>query len=144
MVRRLTLTSALLVTAVSFPSSGLLAQTPPRCLHAAAEQPAEKTRREQALAVAAQITRAEAMFRGPQVGPQPGPQSNFAPLARLTNVPATPAGFTLQFQLDGPRYMFSLKDTRDPCGYAIFSDQDRSVYEAMPQLGVKIVPADVP
>ena len=140
MVRQFTFATALLVATISFPSAQLFAQTPPRCLHGPNEIPAERTRREQAMAMAAQINRAEAMY----VGPQPGGRSSYAPFAQLVNVPATPAGFTLQFQLEGARYMFSLKDTRDACGYAIFSDQSRSVYEAVPQLGVKVVPADVP
>jgi hypothetical protein len=140
MVRPSTFTTALLAAAVSLPSTVLRAQAPPRCVHGPTEQAADRIRREQALAVARQINRAEAMY----LGPQPNDRVNYAPLAQLTNVPPTPPGFKLQFQLDGPRYTFSLKDTRDACGYAIFSDQDRSIYEAMPQLGVKVAPADIP
>jgi hypothetical protein len=58
-------------------------------------------------------------------------------------LPPTPAGFQVQFHLDGPRYAFSIKDTRDPCGYAIFSDQDAEVYEAVPSPlkgGVRLLP----
>jgi hypothetical protein len=47
-------------------------------------------------------------------------------------VPATPEGFKVQFHLDQNTYAFSIKDTRDPCAYAIFSDQSREVYEATP------------
>jgi hypothetical protein len=50
----------------------------------------------------------------------------------------------LQFHVDGLRYAFSLKDSRDACRYAIFSDQDRFIYEGTPQLGVKVVPAEIP
>lgn len=49
MVRQLAFTAALLAATVSFPSSGLLAQAPRRCLHGPTEQPAQQTRRNQAL-----------------------------------------------------------------------------------------------
>ena len=59
----------------------------------------------------------------------------YRPLNELPNLPALPAGFDLQFHTDGLTYTFSLKDTRDACHYAIFSDQDKMLYEAIPSKG---------
>ena len=58
-------------------------------------------------------------------------QRGYRPLNQLTNVPALPAGFAIQFHNDDRSYTFSLKDTRDACHYAIFSDQDKLIYEAL-------------
>jgi hypothetical protein len=41
---------------------------------------------------------------------------------------------------DGDTYSFSLKDMRDPCRYATFSDHEGYVYEAVPRTGAEIVP----
>jgi hypothetical protein len=35
-----------------------------------------------------------------------------------------------------------LKDRQDPCGYAIFSDQDREIYEALPRRAVVTLPLE--
>ena len=48
----------------------------------------------------------------------------------LPNIPPTPPGFKLKFHTDGTSYTFSIKDRVDPCHYAIFSDQDKHIYEA--------------
>jgi len=51
----------------------------------------------------------------------------------------------VQFYTDGPTYTFSLKDTADPCHYAIFSDQDQGIYEGEAvRTGARVVPAEVP
>ena len=106
-----------------------------RCLHGSSEQPNERIRREQALRMAEQINRAEGFGVG-------SPRNRrYLPFDRLTDVPATPAGFRLQFHTDGPTYTFSLKDTTDLCHYAIFSDQDQGIYQATTTTGVRIVPA---
>ena len=88
--------------------------------------------------MARQINEAES--NGPaQLPSQP---KNYRPFDQLASVPPTPAGFRLQFYTDGATYTFSLKDTFDSCQYAIFSDQDRGIYEATPQTGVRIVPVE--
>jgi hypothetical protein len=59
------------------------------------------------------------------------------------NVPPTPAGFELQFHSDGSTYSFSIKDRTDPCRYAVFSDQDKVLYEAIARRDAAvIVPLD--
>ena len=107
------------------------------CLHGASETPANKARRDQAIRVARGINTAENMGLAPR---RPGPR--YRRFDELTMVPAIPAGFALQFHTDGETYGFSLKDERDPCRYAIFSDQEGYIYEAQPRVSVEIVPLD--
>jgi hypothetical protein len=97
------------------------------CLHDSSETAANRTRRQQAITVARAINTAEHRGLSPR---QPG--QRYQPFDQLTMVPAIPAGFDLQFHTDGDTYTFSLKDTRDPCKYAIFSDQEGLIYEALP------------
>ena len=96
------------------------------CLHGPDETPANRARRQQAVQFAARVNLAESRFSLPGGSPQ------YRSLNELPNVPAVPAGFDIQFHLDGSSYMFSLKDTRDACSYAIFTDQGGLVYEAIP------------
>jgi hypothetical protein len=138
-----TLLLTLFVGAIVSPSSTSAVQRgqqAAQCLHGQSETPGQRARREEALAVATQINRAEQA--GPTLPRQP---RTYRPLADLWNVPPTPAGFRLQFHTDGRTYAFSLKDTMDSCHYAIFSDQDLWIYEATPRrTGVRVVPAEVP
>jgi hypothetical protein len=116
-------------------------QVPPACLHGPSETPVQQARREQALALAQQLNRAE--NAAPAVVPTPG--RTYRPLEQLQNVPPTPAGFKLQFYTDGSTYTFSLLDTRDACHYAVFSNQNQWLYEATPRMaGVKVVPTEIP
>ena len=97
------------------------------CLHGPSERPGDRSQREQALRFAAEVNAAEFAIVGARVSPH-----RFRPLTEL-KLPLPPPGFSLQLQTDGETYSFSLKDTLDPCYYAIFSDQDRRIYEAMPR-----------
>jgi len=115
------------------------AQLPGRCLHGPNEPRNQQLRREQALRVAQQINKAE--YGGPAVSPPA--KREFRPLDQLRGVPPAPAGFQIQFHTDGPTYMFSLKDTLDACGYAVFSDQDQAIYGGTPlNAGARIVPVE--
>jgi hypothetical protein len=108
----------------------LSAQVPlPRnCLHGAAETAADRARRQQAIDYATKVTVAETTYG---IGPQS--RRGYRSLDQLSNLPLLPAGFAIQFHNDDRSYAFSLKDTRDACHYAIFSDQDRLIYEAVPR-----------
>lgn len=119
--------------------SGSFAQEPPvvSCLHGQSEAPAQRARREQALKKAHQINLAEEMFSPKPNFRQP---PRYRPLRELSNIPPTPAGFTLQFYTDGPSYTFSIKDTLDACEYAIFSDQDQGIYQGTPTKNVSLLP----
>jgi len=125
----------LLVGVLISPSTLTFAQTvqlSPRlgapCLHDPSEQPADQLRREQALRFAQLVNRAEHPSFGPRLSP-------YLPLDQLRNLPPTPSGFQVQLDTDGRTYTFSLKDTLDLCRFAIFSDQDSRIYQAVPTTG---------
>ena len=65
----------------------------------------------------------------------------FRPLDELPNIPPAPAGFDVSLVTDGRSYAFSIKDGQDPCRFAIFSDQDRWIYEGTPTKQAVILPA---
>jgi hypothetical protein len=111
------------------------------CLHGPSELPMNRARREQAVRMAHQINRAEdrASFRGPSK------PRRYLPFDELRDLPPMPDGFRLQFHISGATYMFSLKDTRDRCGFAVYSDEDGLIYEALPMTeSTHIVPAEIP
>jgi len=99
-----------------------------QCLHDQLETRANRTRREKALELAEDINRAQGVAR--RFGARG--QGDYKPLDQLTNLPDVPEGFRVQLHTDGTTYSFSIKDTRDPCGYAVFSDQSLDIYEAVP------------
>ena len=78
--------------------------------------------------------RDEGQCRGDRagIGPRLLPR-RYRPLEELANLPAVPAGFAIEFHHDDRGYALSLKDTRDACHLAIFTDQDRLIYEAVPR-----------
>jgi hypothetical protein len=107
------------------------------CLHLQNETAADRTRREQAFQFARRLNAAQhTMLPSPQGQRYRHPDE-------LRNLPPVPPGFQLQFHTDGRTYSFSLKDTRDPCRFAVFSDQDGYVYAATPQQpSATIIPLD--
>jgi len=107
--------------------------TPRRCLHATAESAADRSRREQAIDYIVKVNLAESART---LAPH-----QYRPLKELGNLPPVPAGFDVQFHYDDRSYAVSLKDTRDACRYAIFSDQDGLIYEGEPRAETgRIVP----
>jgi hypothetical protein len=98
------------------------------CLHAGAESAADRARRQQAIDYAMKVNVAETLW-----GIGPRQNQRYRPLDELANLPAVPAGFAIEFHNDDRGYVLSLKDTRDTCRYAIFTDQDRLIYEAVPK-----------
>ena len=98
------------------------------CLHDQLESQANRARREKALELAEDINRAQGLAR--RFGTRG--QGDYRPFDQLTNLPDVPEGFRVQLHTDGTTYSFSIKDTRDPCGYAVFSDQSLDIYEAVP------------
>jgi len=96
------------------------------CLHDDREQPADRLRRDAALALARQINTAE--------GQRVERAGRYLPIAQLGALSPVPDQFDLRFYTDGSGYVFSLKDKRDICRYAVFSDQDGVLYEKTPQL----------
>ena len=122
------------------PAQRVLPQRGP-CLHGAGETREERLLRQKAVELAVDINRAQGLAR--RFGPRPG-QGAYLPLDQLFNVPVPPEGFRVQLHTDGMTYLFSIKDTRDPCGYAVFSDQSADIYEAIPsapRVGPKLLTA---
>ncbi|HEY5616953.1 MAG TPA: hypothetical protein VIK60_03370 [Vicinamibacterales bacterium] len=107
------------------------------CLHLQNETATDRARREQALQFARRLNAA-------QYSMLPGPDGQkYRQPDELRNLPPVPPGFQLQFHTDGRRYAFSLKDGRDACRFAVFSDQDGYVYAASPQQpAATIIPLD--
>jgi len=99
---------------------------PRPCLHSDIESAADRARRQQAIDYVTKLNLAEAARS--RLVPR-----GYRPLEELANLPAVPAGFVVQFHNDDRSYTVSVKDTRDACRYAVFSDQDRLIYEAVPR-----------
>ena len=112
-----------LVTSSSI-AQGTLARN---CLHGPGESATDRSRRQQAVDYATKVNMAETMYT---IGPRQTTRS-YRPLEELPNLPVLPAGFAVDFHYDERSYAFSLKDTRDMCHYAVFSDQDKLIYEAV-------------
>ena len=100
------------------------AQQERRCLHGAAESPAEGSRRIAALRLMRSINTAHAQAFGST--------RTYGPLSDLTGVSAVPDGFVVQHAADGRGYAFAAKDTSDPCGFTLFSDQLGLIYVGAP------------
>jgi hypothetical protein len=96
------------------------------CLHDERSMASDRDRRDRALEMARALNAAQ--------GQAAERTRRYQPLSALSDLPAVPDGFDLRFYTDGEGYVFSLKDTRDPCHYGIFSDQHGRIYEATPQV----------
>ena len=94
------------------------------CLHGPKESPAESSRRRAALDLARKIntTEAQANAQG----------HTYYAVSDLPGLESEVNGFKVQLSTDGGTYTFSIKDTRDPCGFAYFSDQNGLIYSAAP------------
>lgn len=98
--------------------NGLSAQQRPACLHGASETPADAGRRADAIRVIRAINTAQAQAFGNVRRYQ-----SFGELTR-TGLPSRPEGFLTQLTVESSAYAVMVTDTRDPCGYTLFSDQD--------------------
>jgi hypothetical protein len=101
---------------------GIEAQQP-ACLHGPEETAVEQARRRGALGLVRAINTAQVQAHG-RTGV-------YQPLANVS-LPATPEGFAVQFAEAPGGYVFSVKDTLDPCHFAFFSDQVGVIYTAQP------------
>jgi hypothetical protein len=95
------------------------------CRHDAGALPADRTRRDQAKALARAINAAE--------GRAVQSAQRYLPLSQLPGLPMTPSAFEVRLYTDGRGYVVSLKDTIDPCHYGVFTDQHGLLYEVTPQ-----------
>ena len=130
MVWHVLVTAAVLIGGTA---SGLAQEWP----HAQTETADDRIRREQAIQYARRLNAA-------QHSTLPGQQGQrYRVPDEIRNLPPVPPGFQLQFNTDGRTYTFSLKDGRDPCRFAVFSDQGGDVYTGSPQRpGATIIPLE--
>ena len=117
--------SIVAVVAVNMATHAQIVPTGVRCLHQGGpERQADRVRREQALALVKAINTAQ--------GQALQQTRAFKPLAELTGLPPTPDGFRLRMFMSDAGYVASIKDTRDPCYFGIFSDEAGFVYTNSP------------
>lgn len=93
----------------------------PSCRHHESAQQADRARRAGALALAKAINAAQA-DRVQRTG-------TYQPVERLGTLPPVPKGFDLSLFADRTGYLFAVKDTQDPCSFAVFSDERGLLYE---------------
>ena len=97
---------------------------PVSCLHDAHEGQTDRARRDEALRVAKAINAKE--------GALAQQTRSYHQLSDLQGLPQVPAGFELRLYADSSGYVLSLKDVKDSCHYALFSDQSGWIYEKSP------------
>ena len=95
------------------------------CKHDQLSSTADRERRERAIRLAKAIHLAQASAVRIT--------KRYQPLEALANLPEQPEDFELRLYVGDKGYVFSLKDTRDPCRFGIFSDQSGFLYEKSPQ-----------
>jgi hypothetical protein len=106
-------------------SLGLAAgQTPPKCLHGPSESADQAGRRRAALELARKINTTEAQAN------QQG--HTYYAIGDLPGLASEVDGFKVQLSTDGGTYTFSMKDSADPCKFALFSDQEGVIYSGTP------------
>ena len=93
----------------------------PSCRHTDNAIQADRDRALQAVALAKAINAAESEIVK-RVG-------QYAPFTSLSALPTTPDGFKVYLYANRTGYLFSLKDTLDPCRFAIFSDVAGLIYQ---------------
>jgi hypothetical protein len=103
----------------------VLSAQQPACLHGPEQTADQKARVQQAVFLARQINTAEA-----RASMQAGVK--YMPREELAGVGGIPAGFDLHLSADRRSYAFSIKDTTDPCRFAMFSDTDGLIYNGTP------------
>jgi hypothetical protein len=97
----------------------------PGCLHGAGEDAQERSRRGAAIRLVRGINTAEAN----------GPRRNggkYQPLTQLGLESIAVPGFEPQFTTDGETYALILRDTTDPCGFTVSTNQRGVVFQGYP------------
>ena len=115
--------AAVAIGSTTVPRAQLI-QPPLSCLHDATEGQTDRARRDEALRVAKAINAKE--------GALAQQTRSYHQLSDLQGLPQVPAGFELRLYADSSGYVLSLKDVKDSCHYALFSDQSGWIYEKSP------------
>lgn len=95
-----------------------------QCLHGPDESASERSRREAAVDFVARLNAAQKAALEER--------GTYVALTDAVPPGDVPLGFVPRVTFDRWSYAVSLKDLFDPCGFALFSDQDGRVYEARP------------
>ena len=95
-----------------------------QCLHGPDESASERERREAAIAFAELVIDAQRKAQQDE--------GTFVALNDAVSLRTVPLGFVPRLTFDRWSYALSLKDLFDPCGFALFADQDGRIYEARP------------
>ena len=114
------------IPAIAWTVDVVYAQQQPACLHGVGEAPADAARRQDAI----RVMRAINTLQGQAFAVNETYQ-NFRELTD-SGLPARPYGFLTQLTVEGSTYALVVKDTADPCRYALFSDQDGLIYVGSP------------
>jgi hypothetical protein len=93
----------------------------PSCRHTANVSQEDRDRAAQAVAFAKAINAGEAETKK-RTG-------EYRQVTSLGNLSIAPSGFKVNLYADRTGYMFSLKDTLDPCHFAVFSDTAGLIYQ---------------
>ena len=107
-----------LVTAADFQAQS--------CLHGADESVAQRARRQAAIRYLRDVNAAEARLQQ-----QRGTYGSLVE-AEANGSRNVPFGFVARLTFDRWSYAVILKDVLDPCGFSLFSDQDKEIYQAHP------------
>jgi hypothetical protein len=94
------------------------------CLHGSDETAAERARRRDAVQLVRAINTGQARSRAAE--------QSYRRLIDLPNLPAAPVGFVVQMAAERDSYVVAMKDTTDPCGFALFSDHAGLIYSGTP------------
>jgi hypothetical protein len=97
----------------------------PQCVHGSGEDSAQRARRVAALRLAQAINTQQANTGQRNSG-------QYQPLDRLQIDLASAAGFESQFTTDGRSYSLILRDTVDPCGLAVSTNQVGVIFQGYP------------
>jgi hypothetical protein len=105
----------------AMPNQRLSSLPLPSCRHTGNVSQEDQDRAVQAVAFAKTINTGEAEAKK-RTG-------EYRPITSLSNLPTVPSGFKVNLYADRTGYMFSLKDTLDPCHFAVFSDTAGLIYQ---------------
>ena len=117
-------TAAIILIVGSMASNRPITAQQQACLHGSGETETQAARRKQAIGVTRQINTAQA------VASSGNRAYHGLSQLQITNIPE---GFAVHMVTDAATgYVFSMKDTLDPCRFALFSDETGLIYTAQP------------
>jgi len=94
------------------------------CLHGSAESADQRSRRESAMRFVKELQVNEGRFQSES--------GRYGSLTEIRGTALAPTGFVPRVVYDQWGYVVSVKDALDPCGFALFGDENGVVYEGRP------------